>query len=74
MSKQTKQNKLTKREIAKRLIEFENDPDSKEYYEEFQSDESVLREELLNDEEFDNNEWLEVWEKWVWFINLGKDK
>jgi len=74
MSKQTKQNKLTKREIAKRLIEFENDPDSKEYLERFANDESVLREELLNDAEFDNDEWLEVWEKWVWFINLGKGK
>ena len=74
MSKQTKQNKLTKKEIAKRLIEFENDPDSKEYLERFANDESVLREELLNDAEFDNDEWLEVWEKWVWFINLGKGK
>ena len=74
MSKQTKQNKLTKKEIAKRLIEFENDPDSKENLERFANDESVLREELLNDAEFDNDEWLEVWEKWVWFINLGKGK
>ena len=64
MKKQTKQTKLTKKQMRERLDELTNDPDATEYYEEFQSDESVLREELLNDEEFDYNEWMEVWAEW----------
>ena len=59
-----KQTKLTKKQMRERLDVLTTDPDSTEYYEEFQADESVLREELLNDEEFDYNEWMEVWAEW----------